>query len=382
MKIVIVGAGIGGLAAHLVCKRAGLEVEHYERQPYLGPAGAGIVLWSNGVKILLALGLGEPLKRIGHRLERVVTRTKDGITLTEMPVGDFERRLGAPVCPVGRTDLQSMLLDAVGADNLHLGADCVRVEQNGSSATVHFEDGRTATGDVVVGADGIHSVIRDAIVGEVAPRYSGMANWVGIIPNDGLQPEHTGYEYLGEGKRCGLLPLAGKRVYFGFACAMKEGAPLPEGGRRRQLCELFGDWPAPIPAILERFAEPELRYLEIHDLPPLTRWSDGHLTLLGDAAHATAPTLGQGGCQAMEDAILFARSLGSTTLGVADGLARYEAKRKERAEMIVARSRKKVEAMHAADPRVYNELYAAIRSSSVAETMDAQEGLLEQGPFG
>jgi FAD-dependent urate hydroxylase len=382
MKMIIVGAGIGGLAAHLVCRRAGFEVEHYERQPYLGPAGAGIVLWSNGVKILLTLGLGEPLERIGHRLEHVMTRSKEDAPLTEMPVGDFERKLGAPVYPVSRTDLQALLVDAVGADNLHLGANCVRVEQSRSAATLYFEDGRTATGDVVVGADGIHSVIRHAIVGEVAPRYSGMANWVGILPNDGLQPEHTGYEYLGDGKRCGLLPIAGKRVYFGFACAISEGSPAPDGGRRRQLYELFGDWPSPIPAILERFAEAELKYLEIHDLPPLTRWSDGRLTLLGDAAHATAPTLGQGGCQAMEDAILLARSLGSTTLGVADGLARYEAKRKERAEMIVARSRKKAETLHAADPHVYNELYAAITSSSVAETMQAQEELLEEGPFG
>jgi FAD-dependent urate hydroxylase len=382
MRVIVIGAGIGGLTTHLVCKRAGFEVEHYERQPQLGPAGAGIVLWPNGVKILLALGLGEPLRRIGHDLERVVTRTHQGAPLTEMPVGELERRLGAPVYPVSRTDLQALLVDAVGPANLRLGAKCVRVEQDGAGATAHFEDGRKATGDVVVGADGIHSVIRRAVVGEVAPRYSGMVNWVGIIANDGLQPEHTGYEFLGEGRRCGLLPLAGNRVYYGFAGALEKGTPAPEGGRRRQLRELFGGWPAPIPAVLERFEEAELKYLEIHDLPPLPRWSQGRLTLLGDAAHATAPTLGQGGCQAMEDAILLARCLGSTTLGVADGLARYEAKRKERAEMIVAHSRKKVEAVHAADPDVYGELYAAIKSSSVAETMKAQEELLEAGPFG
>ena len=382
MKVIIVGAGIAGLVAHHVCKKAGFEVEHYERQSHLGPAGAGIVLWSNGVKILMALGLGEPLEHIGHRLERIVTRTNDGILLTEMPVGDFERKLGAPVYPVSRTDLQSLLVDAVGADNLHLGANCVRVEQNSSAATVYFENGHTATGDVVIGADGIHSVIRATVVGEVAPRYAGMANWVGILPNDDLQPEHIGYEFLGEGKRCGLLPLAGKRVYFGFACAMKEGSPGRDGGRRRQLRDLFGDWPAPIPAVLERFVESELKYLEIHDLPPLARWSDRRVTLLGDAAHATAPTLGQGGCQAMEDGILLARCLGTTTLGVEDGLARYQAKRKERAEMIVTRSRKKLEILHAAQPGADKELFAAIRASSVAETMRAQEEMLEEGPFG
>jgi FAD-dependent urate hydroxylase len=103
---------------------------------------------------------------------------------------------------------------------------------------------------------------------------------------------------------------------------------------------------------------------------------------LGDAAHATAPTLGQGGCQAMEDAILLARCLASTTLGVEDGLTRYQAKRKERAEMIITRSRQKLETLLAAEPRAYKELFAAIRASSVAETMRAQEELLEEGPFG
>jgi FAD-dependent urate hydroxylase len=381
VKVIIVGAGIGGLTTHLVCHRAGFEVEHYERQPQLGPAGAGIVLWPNGVKILLALGLGERLKQIGHGLERVVTRTHEGLPLSEMPVGELEQRMGAPVYPVSRTDLQAMLVDALGPGALRLGATCVRVEQTSSDATAYFEDGRTATGDVIVGADGIHSVIRHAVAGEITPRYSGMANWVGIVPNDCLQPEHTGYEFLGDGRRCGLLPLAGNRLYYGFASAAEKGT-APASGRRQQLRELFGGWPAPIPDLLERFDEAELKYLEIHDLPPLPRWSQGRLTLLGDAAHATAPTLGQGGCQAMEDAILLARCLGTTTLGVADGLTRYEAKRKARAEMIVARSRQKVESLHASDASIYGELYAKIKASSVAETMRLQEALLEEGPFG
>jgi FAD-dependent urate hydroxylase len=382
MKIVIVGAGIGGLTAHLVCKRAGFEVEHYERQPLLGPAGAGIVLWPNGVKVLLALGLADGLRRIGHTLERVVTRTHRGEPLTEMPVGELERKLGAPVYPVSRTDLQSLLVDAVGPGALRLGARCVRVEQTSESATAYFEDGRTATGDVVLGADGVHSTVRLAVAGEVAPRYTGMVNWVGLLANGGLQPEHTGSELLGEGKRCGLLPLAGDRGSFGFACGVDKGAPAPAAGRKGQLQELFGDWPAPIPTVLDRLDEADVKYLEIHDLPPLPRWGQGRVALLGDAAHATAPTLGQGGCQAMEDAIWLARCLGATTLGVADGLARYESKRRERAELIVARSRQKVEAMHASDPEVYQELYAAIKASSVAETMRAQEELLEEGPFG
>jgi 2-polyprenyl-6-methoxyphenol hydroxylase-like FAD-dependent oxidoreductase len=182
MKIVIIGAGIRGLTAHLVCRRVGFEVEHYESEPRLGPAGGGIVLWSNRVKVLLTLGLGQSLERIGHRLELVLTRTKEHAPLAEMPVGDFERKLGAPVYPVSRTDLQAILVDAVGADNLHLGANCIGVEQNTSAATVYFADGRKAAGDVAVGVDGIRSVIRRAIAGGVAPRYSGMPIGLGSYP--------------------------------------------------------------------------------------------------------------------------------------------------------------------------------------------------------
>src|SRR5262249_55064969 len=194
MRTIVIGAGIGGLTAPLVCKRAGFEVELYERQPALGPAGAGIVLWPNGVKILLALGLGDGLRQIGHTLERVVTRTNRGELLTEMPVGELERKLGAPVYPVSRTDLQSLLVDAVGPEGLHLGAQCVRVEHTTENATAYFEDGRTATGDIIVGADGIHSVVRRAVAGDVPPRYTGMVNWVGLLANDGLLPAHTGAE--------------------------------------------------------------------------------------------------------------------------------------------------------------------------------------------
>src|SRR5262249_44148729 len=163
--------------------------------------------------------------------------------------------------------------------------------------------------------------------------------------------------FLGEGKRCGLLHLGGNRVYFGFACALDKGSPAAAAGRRSQLQGLFGGWPAPIPAVIARVDGTDLEVLEIHELPPLPRGSLGRVPLLGDAAHATAPTLGQGGCQAMEDAIWLARCLGATTLGVADGLTRYESKRRERAEMIVARSRKKVEAMHTAGLAAYQELY-------------------------
>jgi FAD-dependent urate hydroxylase len=382
MKIVLLGAGIGGLTAHLVCKRSGFEVEHYERQPVLGPAGAGIVLWPNGVKILLALGLGDGLRQIGHTLDRVLTRTNRGEPIAEMPVGELERRLGAPVYAVSRTDLQALLVEAVGSGALRLGANGIRVEQTAADATAYFEDGCNAAGDVLVGADGIHSIVRQAVAGVVEPRYTGLVNWVGLIANDELLPEHTGYEFLGEGKRCGLLPLAGNRVYFGFACALDQGIAAPADGRSGQVRELFGDWPAPIPTVIDRLDEAGLKYLEIHDLPSLPRWSHGRITVLGDAAHATAPTLGQGGCQAMEDAIWLARCLGTTTLGVADGLSRYEAKRRERAEAIIARSREKLEALHASDPEIYRALYAAIKEWSVAATLRTQEEFLEEGPFG
>jgi FAD-dependent urate hydroxylase len=381
-KVVIVGAGIGGLSAHLAFDRAGFEVVHYERRPQLGPAGAGIVVWPDGVEVLRALGLGERLTAIGNRPDVLEVRGPDDRLLSALPLGEIWDRTGAPGYVVSRTDLQDLILDAVGPGRVEMGTRCTGLEQSDTEVMVRFDGGLEARGDLAVGADGIHSAVRGVVVPGVEPSYAGIASWVGIVPNDGLHPVNVVVEYLGEGKRCGLLPLSNNRVYFNFAAAWDRGQSRPASGWTEVVERMFAGWPPQVPAVLRRLEGREPIYLEISDLPHLDRWSAGRATLLGDAAHATTPTLGQGACQALEDVAVLVRCLESEKADVVGALRRYESERKRRAEGIVALSRRGVERLHAKDDSIYGETYRAIHASSAHRTALTIEDWLARGPNG
>ena len=250
LKVVIVGAGIGGLSAHLACARAGFDVEHYERQSHLGAAGAGIIVWPDGVKVLESLGLGERLAIIGNRPDVLELRDPDDRMLSELPLREIWDRTGAPGYVVSRTDLQSILLEAVGAWRVRTGARCVGLDQDEAGVVVHLEGGQEAKGDIAVGADGIHSAVRNTVAPGGEPSYAGIASWVGIVPNDGLQPVSVVTEYVGEGKRCGLLPLSNNRVYFNFTAAWDRSQPRPASGWTEVVERLFAGWPPQIQAVL------------------------------------------------------------------------------------------------------------------------------------
>jgi FAD-dependent urate hydroxylase len=282
---------------------------------------------------------------------------------------------------VSRADLQTVLLEALEPGSLETGAKCVGVETTAEGTVVCFENGRLVAGDVIVGADGIHSAVRRAVVGEVMPRFAGFAAWVGIMDNAGLMPADTATEYLGVGQRFGLLPMTAGRVYYSFACRWEEGTRKPADGWTPFLQKRFAGWPVPALEVLHRMGISEPICLEIHDLPVLPSWEAGRIALLGDAAHATTPTLGQGACQALEDAAALGRCLADFP-DVPEALAHYELERKSRADDIVARARVGAEKMHAPTEDVYRKLYQSIRASSVTQTLSVAERWLAQGSIG
>ncbi len=379
-RVVIVGAGIGGLAAHLVCAQVGCTVEHFERQTQLTPAGAALILWPNGVKILQSLGLGERLSQIGCAPTRLVVRSQQDQILNELPLDALSRDIGAPTLVVSRTDLQALLLGALDLRELRLGADCISIEMAGEEVVASFADGRRAAGELVVGADGIHSAVRRSVIGEVAPRYAGFAASVGIMSNDDLVSTDVALEFLGEGQRCGLLPISGERIYYSFAFPWKEQGATPAEGWKCFLDRLFAGWPSPVREVINRLGQDAPLHLEIHDLPPLPAWTSKGVALLGDAAHATTPTLGQGACQALEDAATLGRCLGGPHPDLGSALAEYELRRKQRADRIVSLARQGAVKMHAPSPDVYQDLYRRIHASSMVETMGVAERWLAQGP--
>lgn len=383
LKVIVVGAGMGGLTAALALRQAGFGVEVYDRVRELTPAGAGISLWSNGVKVLNRLGLGSALALIGGAMDNICYRAKTGETLTHFSLEPLVQAVGQRPYPVARTDLQALLLGAVGASSVHLDATCVGVEQDGNGATAVFADGRRATGDLVVGADGTHSVIRGLVLGTAAQRRPvGYVNWNGLVRvADDLAPAGTWVTYVGEHKRASLMPVGGDRFYFFFDVPLPRGAPADPAGIRAELRGHFAGWAAPVQSLISRLDPTHTSRIEIFDVEPLPRLVRGRVALLGDAGHSMAPDLGQGGCQAMEDAWVLANYLLTTNVSVADALRRYELARQSRTTEIMERARKRADVTHGTDPDKTRQWYAELAQEDGESILRAIANTVLGGPL-
>lgn len=382
LTVTIIGAGIGGLTAGIALSQAGYDVTIYDRVSELKPVGAGISLWSNGAKVLNRLGLGVPLAAIGGLMTTMQYRTKTGDLLSEIDLNPLVQQVGQRPYPVARRDLQALLLQAFPGE-VRLGHTCTGVVEDETQVTALFANGHEARGDLLVAADGIRSRLRSYVLGEtVEPQYGGYVNWNGLVAAaaDLAAPEHW-VIYVGEHKRASLMPVAGDRFYFFL------DVPLPSKSStelvypeqyQAELRQYFQGWAEPVQRLIERLDPLETARLAIHDLPPLTRYVRGRVALLGDAAHATCPDLGQGGCQAIEDAWVLANYLTTTNLGVSDALQRYEAERVVRASAVVRKARQRAEQIHGKNPAVTQAWYEQLAT----EPPDAVTGAIAKTILG
>jgi 2-polyprenyl-6-methoxyphenol hydroxylase-like FAD-dependent oxidoreductase len=331
-RVLIIGGGIGGLAAAVALKRIGIDAAVFERAPELTEVGAGLSLWSNAIKALGRLGLADAIVARGSVIGRAQTLTAGGRLLSEAPLGEIGRAAGAPSVCVHRADVQQLLARAAGV--VHLGSVCVGIE-DGDGVTARFADGRTERGELLIGADGIRSAVRAHLHGPFAPRPAGYVAYRGIarftLPDD---PPDRSRLALGPGSQAGILPCGPGRTYW-FATAPAAG---PSGHPKGEALARFGDWLPPLPRVIEATDPAAVMRHDVFDLPPVWPWGRGRVTLLGDAAHATTPNLGQGACQAIEDAVVLADRL-RTHGPTAAGLRAYEDARRARTERIVRLSR-------------------------------------------
>ncbi|HEY9640611.1 MAG TPA: FAD-dependent urate hydroxylase HpxO [Coleofasciculaceae cyanobacterium] len=383
LKVVIIGAGMGGLATGIALRQAGYEVEIYDRVSELRPAGAAISLWSNGVKVLNRLGLGKEIASIGGQMDRMAYHNKAGEPLTDFSLLPLIEQVGQRPYPVARTDLQGMLLNAFGAEHVHLNSKCVAVEQDEAGATAIFEDGRKATGDLVIGADGTHSIIRQYVLGYAMERqYVGYVNWNGLVPaSEDLAPKNSWVIYVGEHKRASLMPVAGDRFYFFFDVPLPKGTVSKPEQYREELASFFKGWAAPVQTLIQRLDPLKTNRVEIHDVEALPFWTKGRVALLGDAGHSTAPDLGQGGCQAMEDALVLANCLVTNNISIEDSLKRYEMIRKDRAADVVMKARKRSDVTHGKDPEKTQQWYEHLKQEDGTEIMNAICKTILAGPL-
>jgi 2-polyprenyl-6-methoxyphenol hydroxylase-like FAD-dependent oxidoreductase len=336
-RAVVVGGGIGGLTAGIALRRVGWDVSVYERAAELREVGAGITLWTNAVKVLRALGVGPAVEAVAHPIARSEVRSWRGRLINTIDFAAMSGRLGVPTVGVHRADLQATLADALGREHLRLGAEFVGYEQDAGGVTARFADGSAERGDVLIGADGLRSAVRRQMLGDGPPRYAGYTAWRGVGMID--RPEVSlGVTVLamGRGSQAGLLPIGKGRTYWFATANVPPGGDGP-GDHRADLLRRFGDWWPAIPAAVEATPAGAVIRNDIVDRPPVRRWADGRVALLGDAAHPTTPNMGQGACQAIESAAVLARHL-TDAADIPAALAAYAESRFARTAMITNRS--------------------------------------------
>jgi 2-polyprenyl-6-methoxyphenol hydroxylase-like FAD-dependent oxidoreductase len=324
LRAIIVGGGIGGLTTAFALRRIGAEVVILEKTAELREIGAGISIWVNAMEVLAGLGLADAVRAAG------------GATISRLPSEALGKMFGLNVI-LTRSDLQRVLLDAVEEVGVPVktGSECVGFRQDGSGVVALLDNGREERGDLLVGADGLNSVIRRQMFGDERPRYSGFTAWRALVD---LEQDDEAFEAWGRGSVFGLVGLGMGRFYWYATKNAPEGQADSRAGRKAELLERFGGWCEPIPAVILGTEEAKILRNDIYDRDPLKRWGEGRVTLLGDAAHPMTPNLGQGACQAIEDAAVLAECLQGNP-DVARALRHYEDRRKGRTAGITRRSR-------------------------------------------
>jgi salicylate hydroxylase len=360
MKALIAGAGIGGLAAALALNQAGFEVEVFERSRALGEVGAGVQVSPNGARVLHALGLAPALEAVAFRPQAVELRLRrSGLTVSRRPLGaESERRYGFPYYHLHRADLRRVLETAVrercGDGAIRLGREVEGFEQDGDGVELAFADGGRARGDVAIGADGIHSRVRAALLGPEHPQFTGHVAWRGLVPAErlthaGVRPvvtswvaphSHAVTYFVRRGELVNFVGVTEHETW--------RSESWTERGDKADLLRDFAGWHPTVRAVVEAIDEPYRWALFVRR--PLPKWSDGRVTLLGDACHPMLPYMAQGAVMAIEDGYVLAQCLKARPGETPAALAEYETLRLPRTAKVQAGAKAAGARFHLADP--------------------------------
>jgi salicylate hydroxylase len=373
MRVLIVGAGIGGLTAALALRQAGFDAHVYEQAGVLREVGAGVAVGPNAVKVLHRLGLAEALRAVG-----VVPRSyhardwQTGAVLGRVPLAEAAvARWGAPLYHLHRADLHDALRTALGDRHLTLGARCVGVEQHDAAVDVRFADGREATGDLLIGADGIHSVVRDHVAGPDRPVWSHQVAWRGLAPaavgyECGLEVLH--HSFWGPRRNFVCYYVAAGRLVNWVGITQSDDSWQEESWSARgdgdEALALFEGWHPEVRALIGG-TERVFKWAQF-DRPPLATWTRGRVTLLGDAAHPMLPHMAQGASQSIEDAFVLARCLAADRDDPRRAIGVYADRRREHTAAIQTASRDAGRMMQLMEPAEVQARNARLRDNPEA----------------
>lgn len=373
IHIAVVGAGIAGLTVAAALARAGLRCQVFEQAGLLRETGAGVQVAPNAVRLLHRLGVGDRLGAVAVPVRALeMRRWEDNSVLRSTPLQGCEQRFGAPYYTVHRADLHRCLLELTGESAVHLGVACTGLAERADGVTLQFADGSSVTADAVIGADGVHSRIREHLVRD-EPRYSGQSIYRALIPADRVPfppGEPKVVIWLGPGRHCVSYPVSGGD-HINLAATTPEPRAGVESwsapGRPEDLAGTYAGWNPEVRALTS--APDAVRRWALHDRDPLAGWSTERVSLVGDAAHPMLPFFAQGANQAIEDAVALAACLrAGPAIGAA--LARYARIRAPRAREVQRVSRANTVALHLPDGDEQRRRDRALAASAALEHHD------------
>ncbi|MDR0219681.1 MAG: FAD-dependent monooxygenase [Enterobacteriaceae bacterium] len=346
LKVIIIGAGIGGLTAAVVLRQLGHIVEVYEQAPGLRTAGSGLSVMSNALAALSSIGVNLKLEQFGAPVKYFEIRNANNRLLRRMPVPEIAASIGFNSVCISRKALQEALLGQLDKNIIHVGAKITQIIENNDSndVTVRFANGRETRGDILIGADGIYSFVRDYIQGSQPVRPANYICWLAITRYNHSQIT-PGYvcHYWGTGKRVGLVDIGGGELYWWGTANMPTEQARRWRGSNRDVLAYYKDWPTLVTDVIAKTPTKNIITVPAQDRPFSPLWGKGKITLLGDAAHPMLASLGQGAGMAIEDAAVLGHVLKRSRLKQAgdpvEALRQYEKNRIPRAEMLVNASK-------------------------------------------
>ncbi len=355
MRIAIIGGGIGGLTAALALRQFGFEPTVFEQAPELLDVGAAILMWPNAMRVLHRLGISEAVRGHGAALEQAIWLTQDGQQLNRF----FFPKTDEPAFALHRAELQGVLVDALPRESIRLGRAFAKFEERDHEIIVHFADGSSVAADLLIAADGLHSLAREQCLNDGPPTDRGYIAWRGVTSHTPKSlPRASAIEIHGLGQRFGIGPLGSGKV--GWWCSVNQAGDVLDGGTeigrdpgprssssgdpREKLLSLFSGWCEPVAELIQSTPLAALVRNPVFDRSPIRKWGTGRLILIGDAIHPLTPNLGQGGCLAIEDAAVLARCLDKCANnqppeGIDSALRRFETLRYSRTATVARFSR-------------------------------------------
>jgi 2-polyprenyl-6-methoxyphenol hydroxylase-like FAD-dependent oxidoreductase len=335
-QFAIVGGGIGGLTLAIALQRKGFNVTVYDQAAEIKPLGAGLGLAGNAVKALIEIGISEQILRESKIIKTALLKDNFGNVLTQTNAEEISTKLGViNSFTIHRADLHRILIENLKPGTIQLNKACVDFKQHENFIELKFSDTTSETCENLIAADGIHSAIRKKLLPDSTPRYAGYTCWRSVITDvpSGINMDELS-ESWGPGSRFGIVPLEKKRVYWFATINAKENDAQYRAAKQSDLLHIFKDYHKNVIDILSATKDDQIIWNDIIDIKPIKQFAFGNIVLLGDAAHATTPNMGQGACMAIEDAATLANCIESYSTPK-EAFQRYEQKRIRRTTKIV-----------------------------------------------